>query len=128
MNPKQPGSIRYEDASEALPDNLPELRDAYQAELIWWDTEIPSPHVVYGDVLNPYLERLVRSGDEAALRRAFSFLEILSCSEDTRVQEIVAVTVCEGLSADERLLNLARRYMGTATRKISDEVEKFWNG
>jgi hypothetical protein len=119
-------TVRYEDVSDKLMEHVPELREAYEAELKWWGNDQPGPHVVYGDVLNPYIDRLLQSGDQAALRRVFAFLEILSCCEDQRVQELVAVTVCEHLGDDEERLRDARRFMGPATLKHCDDVEKFW--
>lgn len=55
-------------------------------------------------------------------------LEMLSGSEDVRVQQVVAVTIRQRLGSDERTLVQARRFMGLATRRISDEEEAFWNG
>lgn len=128
IEPLKPAVITYENVSDALAEYLPELREAYEAELKWWGDERPGPHVVYGDILNPYLNQLLRSDQEAALQHVFAFLEMLALSEDRRVQEIVAVTVCEHLGNDDELLRRARRYMGPATLKHSDDVEKFWKG
>ena len=127
MGQDQPVSVRYEDVSVALTTHLQELREAYETEQQWWSGETPGPHVIYGNVLNPYIERLIEAGDEAALRRVFAFVELLSNSDDVRVQEVVAVTICERLGSDENRLMQAKRLMGPATRKISDEVEAFWN-
>ena len=119
-------SITYENVLEKLVEYVPEVKEAYEAELKWWGAERPGPHVVYGDVLNPYIDRLLQAGDQTALRRVFSLLEVLSSSEDVRVQEVVAVTVCEHLGSDQQKLAQAKRFMGRATLKISDDVEKFW--
>jgi hypothetical protein len=119
-------SITYENVSEKLIEHLPELREAYETEQKWWGGEKPGPHVVYGDVLNPYVDILLQSGDAPALRRVFEFLETLSCSEDQRVQELVAVTVCEHLGSDQERLRQAVRFMGPATLKHSRDVERFW--
>lgn len=121
-----PTPLRYEDVSDALADHLPELREAYEAERTWWGDERPAPHVVYGDILNPSIDQLIQSGEERALRRVFEFVEVLSRSDDSRVQELVAVTVCEHLGADKQSLRVARRYMGRATLRLCDEVERFW--
>lgn len=79
---KEPSNIvTYGNVCEMLVECMPELKEAFEAELRWWGSERPGPHVVYGDILNPYLDALLQSGDEAALRRVFDFLEVLSRSE-----------------------------------------------
>ena len=128
MGNNQSTTICYESVSNALIERLPELREMYQTELGWWDDEKPGPHVVYGDILNPYIEHLLQKGDDRTLRRVFEFIEELSSSEDARVQELVAVTVCENLGSDEQRLRAARCYMGPMTLKHCNDVEKFWNG
>ena len=119
-------AVTYDNVSDRLIEHIPELSEAYEAALEWWGNEKPGPHVVYGDILNPYIDRLLQSGDEPSLRRIFHFLEKLSRSEDQRVQEIVSVTVCEQLTNNKERLQEARRFMGSATLKLSDEIEKFW--
>jgi len=122
----EPVRVTYENAADKLVESLPELNESYQAELKWWGTDRPGPHIIYGDILNPYIDRLLQAGEEAGLRRVFAFLEALSQNEDKRVQELVAVTVCEYLGNDPKKLQAARQFMGPATLKISEEVERFW--
>src|SRR5580765_935197 len=54
-------SISYEQANERLVQFLPELRDAYQRELEWWQAEAPGPHVLYDEILKPYINTLLAS-------------------------------------------------------------------
>src|SRR5678815_2885112 len=104
MNPTKPAAITYENVSDVLVEHVPELKEQYQEELKWWGDQRPGPHVVYGDILNPYLDRLLQSGDEAKLRQVFEFVEMLAGNPDSRVQELVAVTICEHLGSNaERL-------------------------
>jgi len=119
-------TITYENAAEKLVEHVPELAEAYRSELKWWGNQAPGAHVVYGDILSPHIDRLLRAGDEMNLRRVFAFLEDLAQSEDKRVQELVAVTVCEHLGTEADLLSTSRHYMGPATLKLSRDVEKFW--
>jgi len=122
----EPVRVTYENAADKLVESLPELKESYQAELEWWGTDRPGPHIIYGDILNPYIDRLLQAGGETGLRRVFAFLEALSQNEDARVQELVAVTVCEYLGNAPKKLQMAKRFMGPATLKISEEVERFW--
>jgi hypothetical protein len=122
----------YETLGPHLADSVPELREPYEALRHEWEDDTPGAHVVFGDVLNPLLLRLLTATEpteaqEALLRRIFSYLELLAQSEDTRVQEVVWATVAERLGDDPRVLAAARRYMGQATRRLSDDIERFWD-
>jgi len=119
---------RYDDVVSELLRALPELSGSYESERQWWGAEVPSPHIVFGNVLNPYVDRLLDKADEVSLGRVFSFLERLAIASDARTQEVVAVTVCEHLVAHPERLDLARRFMGPSTLTISLEVQEFWEG
>jgi hypothetical protein len=119
--------IHYANVAEALVEAVPELRPRYEAELRWWGNEQPGPHVIFGDVLNPYLIELLDSaGHEDKLRQVFQFLERLATHEDVHVQELVAVTVCERLGDCREHLQRAQKFMGVRTRQFAKEVEDFW--
>lgn len=122
--------LTYENLSSKLVEIVPEIREKYEEKLKWWDDETPGPHIIYGDVLTPYLISLIESkGDhDEILKRIFDFLEVLAKHEDEHVQEVVAVTVCERLIDNKRWIQKAREYMGTETLKISYEMEKAWYG
>ncbi len=73
------------------------------------------PHVVYGDVLNPYLSHLLARGtsdNDATLRRVFGFLEEMLAHPDPEYGEVVRTTVGEHLESDPDLLARARVFMG----------------
>jgi hypothetical protein len=77
---------------------FPELVPRYRAELEAWKGEIPGQHIVFADVLTPYLVELVenpRSTDRA--RRAFSFLERLASQDEPKIREVVALSVLDPL-------------------------------
>jgi hypothetical protein len=54
--------IHYANVAEALVKAVPDLRAHYEEELRWWGDEKPGPHIIFGDVLNPYLIDLLDSG------------------------------------------------------------------
>lgn len=106
---------------------LPQLQPQYESELEWWGDEQPGAHIIFGDVLNPYLISLLKLGKhEENLQVIFTFLEKLANHEDLDVQEVVAVTVCERLGDDPELLKKARKYMGETTLRFSQEIEEFY--
>jgi hypothetical protein len=121
--------LTYENISEELIKTIPELKQAYITELEWWGEEKPGNHIIYGNILNPYIISLLKSsGNEEILKRIFSFLEELTYAEDELVHEVVAVTVCERLIDDPEILLRAREFMGDSTRNISKEIELAFRG
>jgi hypothetical protein len=119
--------LSYDNVVEALMEAVPELRATYEAECHQWGDEPPGPHVIFGDILNPYLVDLLGSDrQDAKVHQVFQFLEPLANHEDVHMQELVAVTVCERLGDDPKILHRAHKYMGARTRQFSDEVEVFW--
>lgn len=117
----------YEQAGEKLVEFVPELEDVYQRELDSWGSERPGPHVLYEDILVPFINELLAStGDEsdATLRRVFEFVERLATTADERLRDLVAVAICEPLVADHVRLGRARAYMGPATLRILKKVKR----
>jgi len=118
-------TLTYEKLDTELLMVLPELRERYKEESRWWKGEHPGQHIIFGDLLNPFLIVLLeRGGDHALLKRAFAFLEKMAKSQDIRVVNVVAVTVCERLGDNPTWLAKARNYMGPCTTRLSIEVEK----
>jgi hypothetical protein len=104
----------YKPANEALVLRLPELRASYDEVTASWGEEM-GPHIIYNEILNPYLTRLLESDDEASevdLRRVFGVLEELLVGDDTYAADAVATTVGEYLESDRELLQRARLFMG----------------
>lgn len=118
--------LKFENIGEKLVEVVPELRESYELELELWGTEQPGPHIIFGDLLNPYLISLLESPNQQILKQIFTFLEQLANHEDIQVQEVVAVTVCERLGNNPEWLSKARQYMGKTTLRFSHEIEAFW--
>jgi len=119
--------VKYEEISQLLIKEFPELEEKYRKELEWWDDEEPGPHNIYGDVLNPYLLDLLRKENHnKKLRDIFSFLEELANSDNKKVQEVVTFTILERLSSEPDLLKKAQKYMGPKLLQFLKELKKFW--
>ena len=120
-------SINYGNVVRRMLQAIPEVHPFYEKEIEWSGEEEPGPHIVFGDVLNPYLiDLLKQDNQEEELERIFSFFEEMAVSSDIKVQEVLAVTVMERLGDDPTVLKKAEKYMGPKTRMISDEIERFW--
>jgi hypothetical protein len=115
----------YNNIVQKMLETLPEITPMYEKELDWWDEILP--HIVFGDVVNPYIMTLLHDGnDKQALEKVFSFLELMGTCPDVQVQEVLAVTVLEQLGDDPLILKKASQYMGQVTKKMSDEMEIGW--
>lgn len=125
--------LKYEKLPRHLVDAVLEIAERYRILRRDWGDETPGPHVVFGDVLTPYLLGLLTTRElsvehDALLRRIFAFLEDLARDDDDRVQELVSTTVTERLGSDADALAIGHRYVGPVTRRLSDEIEPFWSG
>jgi hypothetical protein len=45
--------VCYTNVAEALIETVPDLRARYAEELRVWGDELPGPHIIFGDGLNP---------------------------------------------------------------------------
>lgn len=111
---------KFAKINEALVSAAPELRRKYVEETEAWGEEM-GPHVIYGDVLNPYLTDLLQAGDdptaEEALGRIFVFLERMLGDPDPDFSEVVTITVAEHLESDPEL-ERARLFMGPLMAEV----------
>lgn len=111
---KDDEKARFRRVNEALVHALPELRPRYEEETEAWGEEM-GPHVIYADVLNPYLTDLLQSPDDpstgAALSRVFAFLETLAEDSDPEAANVATTTVAEHLESEPQLLDRARPFM-----------------
>jgi hypothetical protein len=114
----------YESISALLIKEFFALAPEYRFTLQRWRGEAPGAHIIYGDILLPYLLSRVRLGDVHTLKRIFDFLETLAQSVDVRVLGVVAFSVCEPLLRDVGALRITRRCMGPATLRILEELEE----
>jgi hypothetical protein len=102
----------YRRVNEALVRRLPELRAEYEREIAEWGEEM-GPYVIYGAILNPYLDRLLETEDSASdddLRRVFAVLEELVA--DPLTTDVVITEVGDHLQGDRDALGRARLFMG----------------
>lgn len=114
--------------AKKLSDNFPELRSKYIALMEDWGIEgKPGQHVIYGEILNPYIDKLLEERDsDKKLEDIFCFLERLSNSEEERIQEVVVVTVLEHF--DKESLEKVRAFMGPTTLRFLSVMEDWGRG
>lgn len=119
-------TARLSNLNELLIQEFPELQDAYQDELNYWDDVKPGAHVIYGDIFAPYLENLIVNSEFDAAKKAFDFLEKLLESADVEVQEVAALSVLEYLHDRPLVLDRGRPFFGPKAKQTLVELEEFW--
>jgi hypothetical protein len=80
---------------------------------------------MYAEVLTPHIQQLLAfSADtDARLRRAFELVERLASSANPDVRDIAITAISEQLEG-EPTLDVARRYIGPATRRTFKGLNK----
>jgi len=116
---------RYKNLSNELFEKFPNIKQLYLNEKEWYDDYLESPHIIFGELLNPTIIRLLKthSGEEELIR-IFDFLEKLATDDDKLVREVVQVTVLEQIGDDKDVLQKSYKYMKKKTRYLSDLAEK----
>lgn len=119
--------MNYTNLVDTMLSHVPEVRPFYEKEISWYE-ETPGPHIIFGDVVNPWLRDLLVSNSNAELLgRLFDLFELMADSEDVNVKGVLAFSVLESLGDDPNRLQSCWSYMGPLTRQLSDEVEN-WLG
>lgn len=118
---------KYKTMVSILFSKIPEVYTLYLDEKDYYKEYMEMPHIIYGDLLTPYLINLLRDDKEkSTIKKIFDFLEELSNDEVIEIVNVVQVTVLEGLGDDKDILKTGYKYMGPQTRILSDEIEKYW--
>lgn len=111
--------MTYERLVDVLLKRVPEIRIEYQREARAWKGEKPGQHIVFADVLVPFILTLLRSGKgKALLGRIFALLEDMATHPDEDVRDVVGDSVGEAFWGHDELSVKASRLMGPETSKI----------
>lgn len=115
--------MNYEDLNIELSKQFPMLKWLVEMEMDTFDCYLPGPHVLYSNVLNPYVKRLLEEEkDLHAIRQVFSFFELLACSEDEEVRNLLQVTLLEALWEDKLIYDRALQYMHSSTKILNSTI------
>lgn len=93
------------DLNLKLIQTIPEINDAYIKETSWQDGDDTGSHVVYSDILVPFIKEQVAQNNENLLIRVFEYIEHLLTLTDSYANEVVALSVIETLFYDEEINN-----------------------
>lgn len=101
---------------------FPELKKQIDEEIEWQDGLETGSHVVYGDILSPYIRKLKDENNFSELKKTFNFIESLCNLGDSYCEEVIVQSVLEGLIYDDISYSYFVSYMGKMTRELVDSI------
>jgi len=105
-----------------LINTFPELNSLYHDEVDWQEGDETGCHVVYGDVFEPYIEKLIIDNNTDLLMKAFAFLEELLEIQEIYIDEVIFLSVLEVLSDNIENVNFCKKYMGSRTLEMVQKL------
>lgn len=105
--------------------NFPNLIDKYKEEVEWQQGHDTGSHVVYGDVLTPYLIECIERNDEAEVIKILNFLEQILKYKIKYSDEVIVCSILERIEYTYRNSKLLNDNYGELTRKALQEIRKF---
>ena len=107
-----------------LINTFPEMIQTYHNEVDWQEGDDTGSHVVYGDVLEPYIERLILEKNKQKLKDVFSFLESLLALKEQYIDEVISFSVIEKMIDKSDSIIYCKPLMGSMVKGILDELYK----
>ena len=84
--------------NKMLVSKFPNLQEKYLEEVSWQEGDDTGSHVVYGDVLTPYLKECITNENRQEFQAIFDFLEHLLRLDDEYADNIVFCSVLESIA------------------------------
>jgi len=101
---------------------LPGIKDSYIEEVSWQDGHDTGSHVVFEDVLCPYIIR--NAENEQELKHCFSTIETILLLHDEYAEEVILLSVLDDLLTEPEVIAKSLNYMGSETRRLLQELLK----
>ena len=90
--------LKNEELNKKLTEYFPKLQKKYDDEVSWQEGDSTGSHVVFGDVLTPYLVECIVQDNKPEISSIFNFLEDLLCLNDEYVEEVISLSVIESIA------------------------------
>lgn len=101
---------------------LPEIKASYDEEVSWQEGDKTGSHVVFGDVLLPYILKSAKSGNIQCLIKCFNMIEKILSLDDKYADEVITLSILESLSYETDLKIDLSEIMGDKTKQIFTEL------
>lgn len=99
---------------------LPGIKESYLEEVSWQDGHDTGSHIVFEDVLCPYIIR--NTENEQELKHCFSALETILLLHDEYADEVILLSVLDDLLSEPEVITKSLKYMGSETRRLLQEL------
>lgn len=110
-----------------LLEYLPEIESLYNEEVSWQEGNDTGSHIVFEDVLVPYIKKCIQEKDSIKLRKCFSVIERIFSFGDEYAEEVIELSVLESILFSEADLRCeAERYMENKTSQSFAELKKLY--
>lgn len=127
--------VAYHDVTTTLLSDIPEISSDYEQEQKSWAPNDVHAHVVYGTVLPKFIEQAesswVSTSDdeyESLLKRCFAHIEKLAASSDFETRCVVEASLLETLIGDNGDWSRYKRFFGSNTKRMAEEVKQRFAG
>ena len=82
---------------------FPQIKDIYYEETSWQDGNETGSHIVFGDVLTPFIKKQLNECNLSLAKQIFEFIENILNLDDKYANEVIAFSVLESLIFDEEI-------------------------
>ena len=103
-------------------NKFPNLQEKYLDEVSWQEGDDTGSHIVYGDVLTPYLKECILKDYKREFQIVFDFLEELLGLDDEYADEVVSFSVFESLAYLFKEKAYLISYLGEKCKKALNEI------
>ncbi len=110
--------------NKLLIETFPNLKEAYEEEVSWQEGDDTGAHIVYGDILAPYLVRCLNEQDEDEIKKIFAFIERILELRDNYSEEVIAFSIIEGIAYQYKNSVLLNKHIGKLAKKLIEEIQK----
>lgn len=111
--------------NKMLVSEFPNLKDLYKKEVEWQEGDNTGSHIVYGDVLTPYLRSCIKNKNINEIKKISNFLENLLSINDIYSNEVITFSVLESILDLICLDNDIITFFGKNSKKIIFELKDY---
>ena len=115
------------DLNQKLLEYLPEIEGPYNEEVSWQEGNNTGSHIVFEDVLTPYIRKCAEKKDSVVLQKSFSAIEKILSLNDEYAEEVVQLSVLESiLFSEKEIMCETEKYMENKTKKKFAELKELY--
>ena len=119
--------MKSSDLNLKLLEYLPEIENLYNEEVSWQDGNDTGSHIVFEDVLVPYIKKCAQENNASQLRKCFAVIERIFSFDDEYAEEVIELSVLESILFSEADLRCeAEKYMENKTSQSFAELKKLY--